>query len=281
MRVPQTKSLSHTERVMKGWAVGEVLFMLRECKTHGFFTGLNCQVCNEEGKFIMSDREHNGLGRLVAGVLRHFPEKFELEMDINGWVSTKDMTDRFKAHRRYYHWLRPWHFKAIAESDGKGRYQVEGNMMRATYGHSVEIEIDLPTDDIPEALFWPCKPEELQNHLELGIKAGDRIHVHLSKTIANALEAGHVHMPRPTILEVDTTAAIVDGHTIYKAGTTVYLTEDIPPKYLFVVPSDDPIIEEMVCEWEVQEAKDAAKAKADAAKAAEEALAAAAASEEE
>jgi len=37
----------------------------------------------------------------------------------------------------------------------------------------------------------------------------------------------------------------------------------------------------MVCEWEVQEAKDAAKAKADAAKAAEEALAAAAASEEE
>lgn len=229
----------------------------------------------------MSDREHNGLGRLVAGVLRHFPDKFELEMDINGWVSTKDMTDKFKAHRRYYHWLRPWHFKAIAESDAKGRYQVEGHMMRATYGHSVEIEIDLPTDDIPEALFWPCKPDELQNHLELGIKAGDRLHVHLSKTIRNAMEAGHVHMPRPTILEVDTARAIVDGHTIYKAGTTVYLTEDIPPSYLFVVESDDPIIEEMVSEWEIEEAAAAEKAEKEAIAAEKAAAEAAAKSEEE
>ena len=27
----------------------------------------------------------------------------------------------------------------------KGRYEVRGNTVRATYGHTVEIELDLPT----------------------------------------------------------------------------------------------------------------------------------------
>ena len=145
--------------------------MLRECKTHGSFLGQNCPVCNEEGKFIMSDREISGLGRLMAGVLRHFPEKFGLEMDLNGWVNLNSMTDSFKEHRRYYHWIRPWHFKAITECDNKGRFQIEGDMMRATYAHSVEIEIDHPTDDIPEALYWPCSVEDVETHLELGLKS--------------------------------------------------------------------------------------------------------------
>jgi putative RNA 2'-phosphotransferase len=59
---------------------------------------------------------------------------------------------------------------------------------------------------------------------------------------------------RPSIIEVDTTRAIADGHTIYRAGTTVYLTEVIPPTYVDVMPVDDPIIEEIVAEWETEEA---------------------------
>ena len=70
----------------------------------------------------------------------------------------------------------------------------------------------------------------------------------------NAMEAGHVHHSRPRIFEVDTTRAIADGHVIYKAGKTVYLTEEIPPVYLDLVPEDDPAIEEIVAEWEVEEA---------------------------
>ena len=36
----------------------------------------------------MSDREANSLGRILALVLRHAPEKFNVDMDINGWVNT-------------------------------------------------------------------------------------------------------------------------------------------------------------------------------------------------
>ncbi|HIF90778.1 MAG TPA: RNA 2'-phosphotransferase [Candidatus Poseidoniales archaeon] len=246
--------------------------MLRQCRKHGHFSGANCPVCNEEGKFIMSDRESNSLGRMLALVLRHAPEKFNVEMDINGWVNSRELSESIAKQRRNFHWLRAWHFEAIANADVKGRYQVEGEMMRATYGHSVELELDLPTDNIPESLYYPSEEEQISTLKEFGILAGDRNHVHLSKTIVNALEAGHVRISRPSIVEIDTVRAIADGHIIYRAGTTVYLVDEIPGEYLYQVESDDPSIEETFAQWGREEAE---------AEVAEAAAAAEAASEEE
>ncbi len=93
--------------------------MLRQCRAHGHFSGTNCAVCNEEGKFIMSDREANSLGRILALVLRHAPEKFGVDMDINGWVNTRELSEAIGNQRRHYHWLRGWHFEAIANADEK------------------------------------------------------------------------------------------------------------------------------------------------------------------
>ena len=117
----------------------------------------------------MSDRESNSLGRILALVLRHAPEKFGVEMDLNGWVNSRELSEAIQGQRRHFHWLRGWHFEAIANADEKGRYQVEGEMIRATYGHSIELELDLPTDDIPEALYWPCDPETVPTHMEFAI----------------------------------------------------------------------------------------------------------------
>ena len=188
----------------------------------------------------MRTGERNSLARKLALVLRHAPEKFDLEMDINGWIDIKDIIRQFKKGNKRFHWLRPHHFTAIAETDPKGRYEVRGNTIRATYGHTVEIELDLPTDNIPDALYFPCDPEQAENLLEVGISPSGRAHVHLSATIRNAAEAGHVHFNLPTILEVDTAQMYAAGETIWHAGVTVYLTENVPSQYLTVVDNEDP-----------------------------------------
>jgi putative RNA 2'-phosphotransferase len=126
-------------------------------------------------------------------------------------------------------------------------------MIRATYGHSIELDLDLPTDDIPEVLYFPCEEEEVETLMEFGLTAGDRKNVHLSRSIHNAMDAGHVRISRPTVLEIDTSRAIADGHTIYRAGTTVFLTDEVPGEYLYKVEADDPMIVEKVQEWERQE----------------------------
>ncbi|MBP77785.1 MAG: RNA 2'-phosphotransferase [Deltaproteobacteria bacterium] len=236
--------------------------MLRQCRersckiNNGFFTGPNCHICNEEGKFIMSDREANSLGRMLALVLRHAPEKFNVEMDINGWVNSRELSESISKQRRHYHWLRGWHFSAIANSDDKGRYQVEGEMIRATYGHSIELELDLPTDQIPEALYWPCEEEQVETIKELGITTGDRKNIHLSRSISNAMEAGYkgsAQINRPAILEVDTVRAIADGHIIYRAGKTVFLVDEMPGEYLYRIEADDPMVLEIIAQWELEE----------------------------
>lgn len=219
--------------------------MLRK-SSHGYFRGSNCPVSNEEGRFIMSDSEAEKLGRILALVLRHAPEKFGVEMDINGWVDSGELSDAIRAQRRDFHWLKPWHFEPVAITEEKGRYQVEGERIRATYGHSIEIEIDLPTDGIPEVLFYPVDPENIDDVLKLGILAGDRRHVHLSKTIAKAHEAGSVRIAEPVIIEIDAVQAIADGQAIHRAGLMVYLCEQIPPNYLYRVSNDDPELIEVL-----------------------------------
>tara|TARA_B100001123_G_scaffold308409_1_gene344614 strand:+ start:365 stop:970 length:606 start_codon:yes stop_codon:yes gene_type:complete len=201
----------------------------------------------------MSDKECDKLGRVLALVLRHAPEKFDVEMDINGWVDVTGLCDGIKAQRRDFHWLKPWHFEAVSVTEEKGRYEVEGERMRATYGHSIEIEIDLPTDDIPEVLFYPVSNEETDNVIKLGIKGGDRRHVHLSKTIAKAFEAGSVRISKPSIVEVDAVRAIADGISIFRAGKLVFLAEEIPPQYLYKISPDDPELIEVLEKLEEEE----------------------------
>jgi len=229
-----------TDGFMKGPHVGRFI-MIRECTNHGYYADDDlCPACNAEGRFIMRTGERNSIARRLALVLRHAPEKFDLEMDINGWVDVKDIVRQFKKQGgKRNHWLRPHHLSAIVETDPKGRYDIRGNTIRATYGHTVEIEIDLPTDNIPDALYYPCDPVETENLLEVGISPSGRSHVHLSASIKTAAEAGHVHFALPTILEVDTAQMIAAGETIWHAGITVYLTDNTPAKYLSVIDNDD------------------------------------------
>lgn len=228
--------------------------MIRECPVHGYFSDDDlCPACNSEGKFIMSTRERDGMARKLALVLRHAPEKFDLEMDINGWIDVRDIVRKFKDGRRRQHWLRPHHLVAISETDPKGRYEVRGNMMRATYGHTVEIELDLPSSDIPDSLYYPCDPNEAENLIEIGISPGGRAHVHLSASIRNAAEAGRVHHDDPAIIEVDTARMVASGETIWHAGVTVYLSETVSGEYLSIVGKDDPELSLLRETWSEEE----------------------------
>tara|TARA_B100000959_G_C14978895_1_gene622631 strand:+ start:263 stop:949 length:687 start_codon:yes stop_codon:yes gene_type:complete len=215
--------------------------MIRECSMHGYYSDDDlCPACNSEGKFVMSSRERDSMARKLALVLRHAPEKFDLEMDINGWIDVRDVVRKFKDSNRRQHWLRPHHLNAISETDPKGRYEVRGNMMRATYGHTVEIELDLPTSGIPDSLFYPCDSSEAENLLEVGLNPEGRAHVHLSASIRTAAEAGRVHRSDPTIIEVDTARMVASGETIWHAGVTVYLTENVAGEFLSIVDPEDP-----------------------------------------
>lgn len=214
--------------------------MLKECAQHGYFRAEECPVCGQPGRFLMNDRELDHLGRVMTGVLRHFPEKYGVTLDEHGWASIPTLAAAFSSQHRGYHWLRVHHLVAIAQSDPKGRYEVRDDHVRATYGHTVELDLDLPTDNIPKELFFPVTEAEAPVVLEVGLKPTDRRKVHLSKTAEDARAAGSVRTPNPVILAIDTTAAQGAGIVIMQAGRTVYLTDRVPPEHLRRLPASEP-----------------------------------------
>lgn len=206
--------------------------MLRECDEHGYFRGERCPVCNEEKKFLMSDRELEHVARTMAGVLRHFPERFGLKMDRHGWVDVREFIRAMVERQPRYHWLRVHHIVALIETDPKGRYQISNGKMRATYGHSFDVELDLPTDGIPDRLFYPATSEEVAILLETGIRPSDRRMVHLSKTAADAYSAGRVRTERPELLEIAADEMVRENITVYRAGRTVFTTKEVPARFI-------------------------------------------------
>ena len=202
--------------------------MLKECAQHGFFRAEVCPVCGQSGRFLMNDRELDHLGRVLTGILRHFPDRYGLEMEPQGWVSLPAIVRAISQKHPAYHWLRTMHLVAIAETDAKGRYEVRDEKVRATYGHTVDVELDLPTENIPDLLFFPVTAEEAAIVLEVGLKPSDRKKVHLSKTAEDARAAGSVRTPEPVILAIDTRKARGAGLVIMRAGKTVFLVDQVP-----------------------------------------------------
>ena len=206
--------------------------MLAQCEEHGYYRNDSCPICNKKGKFLMNDRELNSLSRIVAGALRHFPDKLGLMMDGHGWVDISSFIDALSTSRSGFDWLRLQHIEALVDIDPRGRYQIDGGMIRATYGHTIDVNLDdLPIAEIDE-FYYPVTEEEADIIIEGGLNPTERRKVHLSGSIEKALEAGGARTEEPLILKIDGTKAKKDGLKIYHAGTDVYVTDGIDAKYL-------------------------------------------------
>lgn len=210
---------------------------MRECEDHGYFREEQCPVCGEEGKFIMNDFETERLGRSLAGILRH--GRFELSMDDQGFVDMRDIIGVVKEKNPRMHWLRPHHIVALVDTDPKGRYQVSGNFVRATYGHTIDIDMKLNTENVPDYLYYPTAPEETDLILESGLYPSDRAMVHLSLTYQDAFNAGSVRVEQPVILEIDVNACFDAGYDIGKAAKTVFLCKHVPPECLSIIYEEE------------------------------------------
>ena len=206
--------------------------MLSECEEHGYYRGETCPVCERKGKFLMNEKELNSLSRILAGALRHFPEKFGLMMDGKGWIDILSLIDAIGTGRSGFNWLKAHHIEALVLTDPRGRYQIDGGMIRATYGHTIDVNLDdLPIAEIDE-FFYPVTEEEIDIILEGGLHPIDRKKVHLSGTLEKAIEAGKVRTDNPLILKIDGAKAKKSGLKIYQAGKDVFITDAIDAKFI-------------------------------------------------
>lgn len=205
--------------------------MIRKCTDHGYFRGGSCQQCKRPGRYVLDDGREEKLGRFVSGTLRHFPASAGVKMDKYGWI---DLNAFCEVMKKRYNWMRKEYLYALVESDEKGRYQISGPMIRARYGHSVNVDLDYDESDTPY-VYYGASPEEVDVLLENGIFPIKQRYVHLSTTYEKAAEVALIHTESPVILQVDAFRAQEDGISLKLATDFIVLAEKIPPDYLFVL----------------------------------------------
>ena len=89
---------------------------MKECGSHGYFRDEFCPMCGSEARFLLNDQEVDMLGRTMAGVLRHFPERYDLEIDKNGWVDLRDFISAVQSRNRRLRFLKPHHVVGLIET---------------------------------------------------------------------------------------------------------------------------------------------------------------------
>lgn len=207
---------------------------LRSCPQDGAFRGPECPECGNRGKLLMRESEIEGVGRILAGMLRHFPENYGVKLDDHGWVRIYSIIPVMRAQKKHFWWLTPYHIESLVKTDPKQRYQINSdNEIRASYGHTIPVNMDdLPTEGVPDKLYYQTTEEELEFIRETGISPSDKSWIHLSLTPRQAYVSGMFHIDAPTVVEVDVVGLRESGREVYMATSEVFVVSEIPPEFV-------------------------------------------------
>lgn len=208
--------------------------MIRRCPQHGFFRGVRC-VCGETGNQVLDDARTEQLGRLVAGALRHFPDDLGLAMSPQGWVEIPILLDAIRTRHR---WANEALLTALIRSDPKERYEIARGRVRARYGHSVNVELDHPENEMP-VLYYGAAEEEAERLIEIGLRSASQRYVHLSTSPEKAWHVGTFRTANPKVIRVDAASAQSDGIKMMKVNENIVISDPVPPLYLSLLPAKE------------------------------------------
>ena len=208
--------------------------MIKRCPEHGYFRGEACE-CGAVGEAVLDDERSEKLGRLVAGALRHFPDDMGLEMSPRGWVDLDDLSEAISTR---YRWANKRLVISLVQSDPKERYEIREGKIRAKYGHSVDVDLDYPPNEL-SSLYYGANEEEADRILEVGLKAATQRYVHLSTAPEKAWHVGTFRTKSPRVIRVDAEAAQRAGVKMMTVSENIVISENVPPEYLGPVPLAD------------------------------------------
>lgn len=176
----------------------------------------------------IDERRTVRVSKYLSKHLRHQPERIGLTLDANGWVEIDTLIAAAAAHGFVFSRAELEH--VVAHNDKK-RFAVDGRRIRASQGHTVQVDLDLPPATPPPYLYHGTVARNLDAIRTHGLSAMARHDVHLSADRETATRVG-ARRGRPVILSVDAGAMHRDGHVFKVSANGVWLTASVPPQYL-------------------------------------------------
>lgn len=174
--------------------------------------------------------------KFLSLVLRHKPETINLQLDEAGWVSVEAILE---ACRKYNFDLSYDELHEVVETNDKKRFAFsdDGKRIRASQGHSIDVELGYTPKEPPEKLFHGTATRFLDSIKEKGLIKGERHHVHLSQDFETAVKVGS-RRGKSVVLEIDSKRMHIAGIEFFISENGVWLTETVPTDYI-TFPTDN------------------------------------------
>lgn len=170
------------------------------------------------------------LSKFLSWVLRHRPDAIGITLDDAGWTDIDALLAQARANGRP---LTNELLKRIVAESPKQRFALseDGRRIRASQGHSVEVELGYEPTPPPDVLFHGSVARNIAAIRTDGLRKMSRHHVHLSPDEATARSVGG-RRGKPVILRVAAGRMHREGHIFFRSANGVWLTEHVPPEYI-------------------------------------------------
>lgn len=193
-------------------------------------------ILNEEQKrrcrIIMKQMDE--ISKYLCLLLRHQPEKAELDMDEHGWVQVDQLISGVKRHSRYD--IDRAMLENIVSADKKSRYRFDEdhNKIKCCQGHSIPwVEPELEYCEPPEFLYHGTTTKALEAIEDSGaIKKMKRHAVHMQADINKAWQSAERWHQTPVVLKIDARKMSDDGYKFGVTENVVWCNEEVPARYI-------------------------------------------------
>jgi len=178
----------------------------------------------------MNEKERKTISKFLSYVLRHRPDEIGVELDVNGWIDVERLLAAAGANGRP---LSHAQLDEVVATNDKQRFAFsdDGQQIRASQGHSVDVDLGYEPAAPPEILFHGTVPAFLPGIKAEGLMRGKRTHVHLSATEETAITVGK-RRGKPVVLTVAAQDMHQDGFTFFLTPNQVWLTVTVPSKFI-------------------------------------------------
>lgn len=178
----------------------------------------------------MTPSQTTSASKFLSLVLRHEPSVAHVSLDSAGWVEVGALlAGCAKADRA----LTRDDLEHVVVTNTKKRFEfsADGTRIRASQGHSVEVELEYAPQTPPALLYHGTATRFLDSIREKGLLKMQRHHVHLSAETRITLEVGARH-GKPALLTIQAGEMHRAGHVFYRSTNGVWLVEHVPPTFV-------------------------------------------------
>lgn len=171
------------------------------------------------------------LSKFMSLVLRHRAHAFGLSPDPEGFVPLEALVALVQA--KFSLPDAQGEILAVVEQGRPQRFELRGDLIRATYGHSTKnAPVTYPPADPPPILFHGTHSGAVVNIRKNGLRAMKRQYVHLSTTQERATEVARRRTEQPVILAILAQQAQAAGVVFHSPEAHHFLAKSIPAEFI-------------------------------------------------